>query len=402
MPLDAIRKDFPLLYQGYVYLDSASTALVPKPVAEKIREYYLYYKANPLRSVHTLARKTEEKITWARNICAKFINASPDEIIFVRNATEGLNLIARGLRIGKGGNIVVTALEHHSNFLPWLLRCKRDHREFRIVFPRRGDGILYPQDFTEKIDEATKIVAVSHVTNVLGTILPVKEITKIAHEKGAYVVLDAAQSAPHIPLDVKELNVDFLVLSGHKVCGPSGSGLLYVKKELAEKVEPLNYGGGACRSVDISKFEYMESPLKFEAGTIPFCEILMMADALEYVKKIGLKNILDHEKKLLKIAHELLDNLSSLKIYGPSLEFKTSIFTFNLKGVNPMDLGMMLDSIGKIEVRSGHMCAEICTKRVLKEKDGVVRASTYFYNNEEDIRKFAESLKKIASAFSKA
>ncbi|MEM3871796.1 MAG: cysteine desulfurase [Nitrososphaeria archaeon] len=401
MSLDTIRGDFPLFSQGYIYLDSASTALIPKPIAEKSLDYYLYYKANPLRSVHTLAQKIEEKIAWARSVCAKFINALPEEIIFVKNTTEGLNLIAKGLRIGKGGNIVVTALEHHSNFVPWLVRCKRDHREFRIIFPKGEDGILSPEDFSEKIDETTKIVAISHITNVLGTILPIKEITKIAHKNGAYVVLDAAQSAPHISLDVKELNVDFLALSGHKICGPSGCGLLYIRKELAEKIEPLNYGGGACRSVEISKFKYMDPPYMFEAGTIPFCEILMMADAIEYIKKIGLKNILDHEKKLLKVIHELLDNLNSLKIYGPSPEFKTSIFSFNLKGVNPMNLGMMLDSISKIEVRSGHMCAEICTKKVLKEKDGVVRASTYFYNNEEDVQKFAEALKKISSAFSR-
>jgi len=400
MNLDRIREDFPLLSQGFIYLDNASTTLTPRPVAEKGLEYYLYFKANPLRSVHTLAERAEEKVAEARHACADFIKASPEEIVFVRNSTEGLNLVARGLKIAKGGNIVVSALEHHSNYLPWLLRCRRDRRELRVVMPKGSDGLMTADDFAEKIDEMTRVVAISHVTNVLGTILPIKRIVELAHRTGAYVVLDAAQSAPHIPLNVRELGVDFLALSGHKVCGPTGAGVLYIKKEFSDKVEPLNYGGGACHTVDVSHFEYLNPPFMFEAGTIPFCEVMMMADALQYVSRIGLSNILEHDRKLVKVAHELLAGLRRLKIYGPSQEHKTSVFTFNLEGVDPMELGMMLDSVGKIEVRSGHLCAQIGTRRVLGEEDGVVRASTYFYNTEAEIEKFADSLKKIASAFS--
>ncbi|MGQ9781154.1 MAG: aminotransferase class V-fold PLP-dependent enzyme [Nitrososphaeria archaeon] len=399
MDFDRIREDFPILTQGYVYLDSATTSLTPKSIAEKAVEYYLYYKANPLRSVHTLARRTEEKIDQARRTCAGFVNALPEEIVFIRNSTEGLNLIARGLKMRKGGNVVVSALEHHSNYLPWMLRCKRDRRELRVVLPKREDGLITSEDFAEKIDEMTRVVAIPHVTNVLGTILPVKEVVKLAHRNGAYVVLDAAQSAPHISLDVKELDADFLALSGHKVCGPTGSGILYVKKELSGKVEPMNYGGGACQSVDLSHFKFFSPPHMFEAGTIPFCEAMMMADAFDYVGKIGLQKIFEHDKELVKMMHELLGNLKGLKVYGPGLEHRTSIFTFNLEGVDPMELGMMLDSAGKIEVRSGHLCAQIGTCRVLREKDGVVRASTYFYNTEDDVQKFTDSLKKIASAF---
>jgi len=400
MNVDELREDFPLLMQGFVYLDSATTSLTPKTVANKVIEYYTQFKANPLRSVHTLARRTEEKVNQARTISADFINALPEEIVFVKNATEGLNLVARGVKLQKQGNIVVSALEHHSNYVPWITRCRRSRREFKVVFPKQADGVITVDDFAEKIDKKTRVVALTHVSNVLGTISPIEEVVKIAHENGAYVVLDAAQSAPHMSIDVKRLNIDFLALSGHKICGPTGSGILYVRKDLFDRVEPINYGGGACHTVDVSSFKLLAPPSMFEAGTIPFCEAMMMADGFQYVKTIGLDNILKHDRKLVKMAHELLSSTKNFKIYGPDVDKKTSIFTFNLKGIDSMELGMMLDSIGQIEVRSGHMCAQVTTRRVLGEKEGVVRVSTYFYNTEGDIEKLADSLKKIVSAFS--
>ncbi|MGD0330865.1 MAG: cysteine desulfurase [Nitrososphaeria archaeon] len=399
MNVDTLREDFPVLGQGFVYLDSATTSLTPKTVADRIVEYYTQFKANPLRSVHTLATRTEEKVNQARAISAGFINASPEEIVFVRNSTEGLNLIARGLKIAKDGNVVVSALEHHSNYVPWLVRCRRSRKEFRVVFPKQADGIITIDDFAEKIDKKTRVVALTHVSNVLGTISPVEEVVKVAHENGAYVLLDAAQSAPHLSIDVKKLNVDFLALSAHKICGPTGSGLLYVKRDLFESIEPINFGGGACYTVDVSSFKLLPPPFRFEAGTIPFCEVMMMADGFQYVKKIGLQNILDHDRKLIRMAHELVSGIKNFKIYGPDVDKKTSIFTFNLKGIDSMEVGMMLDSIGQIEVRSGHMCAQVTTRSVLGEREGVVRASTYFYNNEGDIEKLTDSLKKITSAF---
>jgi cysteine desulfurase/selenocysteine lyase len=399
MNVDELRKDFPLLAQGFIYLDSATTSLTPKTVANKIVEYYTLFKANPLRSVHTLARRTEEKVNQSRTISAEFINAFPEEIVFVRNTTEGLNMVARGIRLRKNGNIVISALEHHSNYVPWVTRCRRSRREFRVVFPKKADGVIDVDDFAEKIDRKTRVVALTHVSNVLGTISPVEEIVKVAHENGAYVVLDAAQSAPHMTIDVKKLDVDFLALSGHKVCGPTGSGILYIKKDLFENIEPINYGGGACHTVDVSTFKLLPPPLNFEAGTIPFCEVMMMADGFQYVKKIGLDNILKHDRKLVKMAHELLSDIKNLKIYGPDVDKKTSIFTFNLKGIDSMELGMMLDSISQIEVRSGHMCAQVTTRRILGQREGVVRASTYFYNSEGDIEKLVDSVKKVVSAF---
>lgn len=395
MDVEAIRQDFPILSQGMIYLDNASTVLTPKPIIDKIIEYYTYYRGNPSRSIHSFARKAEEKLEDSRVISAKFINANPEEIIFTRNTTEGLNIIANGLKLENKGNIVVTALEHHSNFLPWMRRCQLEGREFRIVYPKREDGTITLEDFIEQIDSQTRLVAFTHVSNTLGVILPVQEVVKVAHERNAYVVLDAAQSAPHMQIDVKQSGVDFLALSGHKVGGPTGSGLLFIKKEYEEKVEPLYLGGGTVINVEPSCFEYVNPPSRFEAGTVASCEVMAMADAFEYVKSIGLNNILQHDRKLIKIANQLLGNIKGIKIYGPPADNRTSIFAFNIEGMDPTEVAMILDSSNNIELRSGHLCAQVYTKKVLGEPEGIVRASTYFYNTERDITMFAKAVKDI-------
>ena len=399
MDFKNFRKDFPSLSTGIIYLDSASTSLTPKQVVEKMQEYYYYYRGNPLRSQSTFSKRVEEKLAEARKTIAEFINASPDEIVFVRNTTEAINMVARGLKLEKGGNIVVSALEHVSNYLPWLKRCQNDNRKFEVVFPQRREKMLVEDDFAEKINKETRVVSLAHINNVLGTFLPVEKVSKIAHENGAYFVLDAAQSAPHVPLDVKKLDVDFLAFSGHKICGPTGAGALYIKRGLADNVEPLNYGGGAISDVELFDFRYAEKPFKFEAGTIAFCEILAMAEGIKYVKNIGLEKILEHDKRLIKQAYEILSEISCIRIYQPEIENATSILTFNIGNMNPNFISIMFDSLGQIEVRGGHLCAPIATKKVLKEKNGVVRLSTYFYNTEEDIEKFVEVARKIASAF---
>lgn len=395
MDVEAIRQDFPILSQGMIYLDNASTVLTPKPIIDKIIEYYTYYRGNPSRSIHSFARKAEEKLEDSRVISAKFINANPEEIIFTRNTTEGLNIIANGLKLENKGNIVVTALEHHSNFLPWMRRCQLEGREFRIVYPKREDGTITLEDFIEQIDSQTRLVAFTHVSNTLGVILPVQEVVKVAHERNAYVVLDTAQSAPHMQIDVKQSGVDFLALSGHKVGGPTGSGLLFIKKEYEGKVEPLYLGGGTVINVEPSCFEYVNPPSRFEAGTVASCEVMAMADAFEYVKRIGLNNILQHDRKLIKIANQLLGNIKGIKIYGPPADNRTSIFAFNIEGMDPTEVAMILDSSNNIELRSGHLCAQVYTKKVLGEPEGIVRASTYFYNTERDITMFAKAVKDI-------
>ena len=395
MNAEAIRQDFPILSQGMIYLDNAATALTPKPIIDKIVEYYTYYRGNPSRSIHSFARKAEQKLEEARIISAKFINASPEEIIFTRNTTEGLNIIAKGLKLEDKGNIVVTALEHHSNFLPWMRRCQLEGREFRIVYPKRKDSTITLEDFVEQIDNQTRLVALTHVSNTLGIILPVQEVVKVAHERNAYVVLDAAQSAPHMPIDVKQSGVDFLALSGHKVCGPTGSGLLFIKREYEKQVEPLYLGGGTVLNVEPSCFEYINPPSRFEAGTVAHCEVMAMADAFEYIKRIGLNDVLQHDRQLMKIANQLLENVKGIKIYGPPVNNRTSIFAFNIEGMDPTEVAMILDSSNNIEIRSGHLCAQVCTKKVLGEPEGIVRASTYFYNTEKDITMFAKAVKDI-------
>jgi len=395
MDVEAIRQDFPILSQGMIYLDNASTVLTPKPIIDKIADYYTYYRGNPSRSIHSFARKAEEKLVEARAISAKFINASPEEIVFTRNTTEGLNLIANGLKLEDKGNIVVTALEHHSNFLPWMRRCQREGREFRIVYPKKKDGTITLEDFMEQINNQTRLVALTHVSNTLGIILPVQEVVKVAHERNAYVVLDAAQSAPHMPINVKQSDVDFLALSGHKVCGPTSSGLLFIKKEYDNLVEPAYLGGGTVLNVEPSCFEYINPPSRFEAGTVAHCELMAMADAFEYVARVGLNNIFQHDRQLMKIGNQLLENVKGIKIYGPPVEDRTSIFAFNIEGIDPTEVAMILDSSNNIEVRSGHLCAQVFTKKVLGEPEGIVRASSYFYNTEKEMTMFAEAVKDI-------
>lgn len=393
---EAVRDDFPVLGQGLIYLDNAATSLTPKPVIDRLMEYYIHYRANPSRSIHSFARRTEDKLREARKTSASFINARPEEVIFTRNATEGLNIVARGIRFDeRGGNIVVTALEHHSNFLPWMEKCKSEGREFRIVYPGEGEITISKDEFAAKIDGETKLVALTHVNNVFGTILPVREVVKMAHENGAYVVLDAAQSTPHMRVDVKELDVDFLALSGHKICGPTGSGLLYIKKNLMERVDPLNLGGGAVLNVQSSSYELADPPAKYEAGTVAHCEAMAMADAFEYVNRIGLDDILDHDRQLIGLAHELLEDVDQVKIYSPTAGEGTSILAFTIGKLDPAEVAMILDSSSNIAVRSGHLCAQVCTRDVLSEPEGVVRASTYFYNTENEIRTFAEAVKDI-------
>jgi len=396
MHIESIRKDFPPLSEGLIYLDNAATTLTPKPVIEALASYYSYYRANPLRSVHLAAKRAEDKLNEARHTCASFINASEREVVFTRNTTEGLNVIANGLNLGEsGGNIVVTALEHHSNFLPWIRKCQKEKRELRIIFPKRDDGVITADDFAEKVDDQTLLVAFTHVSNVLGTVLPVEDIVKIAREKNAYTVLDAAQSAPHLKIDVKRLGVDFLAFSGHKICGPTGSGILYIRDTCFDKVEPVFVGGGSITDVETTHFDYAEPPSKFEAGTIAYCEAMALADALKYVSQIGFDNILSHDRELIKLAHELIGNIQGVEIYGPSPDDKTSILAFNIDGLDPSEVAMILDSTSGIEVRSGHLCAQVCTKRVLGQPDGVVRVSSYFYNTEGEIIKLADTIKYI-------
>lgn len=398
-----VRRDFPILETGIIYLDSAASSLTPEPVLQKVLEFYRHYRANVGRGIHRLSQRASEEYERARKKVADFINAkSENEIIMTRNTTEGINLIARGLEWKKGEEIVTSLIEHHSNFIVWL-RVKNNYGiELEIVSPKEPveQGLPDITDFEKIIDEKTKLVALTHVSNVLGVITPIEEITKIAHEHGAYVLVDGAQSVPHIKVDVQKIGCDFLAFSGHKMCAPTGSGALYIREELTEEVEPLCIGGGTIADVGVNYYKLDKSPRRFEAGTPAIAEAIGLGAAIDYLQKIGMKNIERYEKKLTKRMYEEVTMLPNVEIYGPDPEHKIGIMAFNVEDLNPHDVALALDVSANIMVRSGHHCALPLTKSLL-HKLGTVRASTYFYNTEEEIDKFVSALKEIIETLAK-
>ena len=388
---------------GIIYLDSTASSLTPEPVLQKVLEFYRHYRANVERGIHRLSQKASEEYERTRTKVADFINArSENEIIMTKNTTEGINLIARGLRWKKGEKIVTILIEHHSNFIVWL-RVKNDYSiELEIVRPKEPveKGLLDVADFEKIVDDKTKLVALTHVSNVLGVITPIEEITKIAHEHGAYVLVDGAQSVPHIKVDVQKIGCDFLAFSGHKMCAPTGSGALYIREELTEGVEPLCIGGGTITDVGIDYYKLDKSPRRFEAGTPAIAETIGLGAAIDYLQKIGIENIERYEKKLTKQMYEEITTLPSVEVYGPDPEHKIGIMAFNIEDLNPHDVALALDVSANIMVRSGHHCALPLTKSLL-QKPGTVRASTYFYNTEEEIDKFVSALKEIIKTLAK-
>ena len=398
-----VRKDFPILKTGIVYLDSTASSLTPEPVLQKVLEFYRHYRANVGRGIHRLSQKASEEYERARTKVADFINAkSENEIIMIRNTTEGINLIARGLEWKKGEKIVTSLIEHHSNFIVWL-RVKNNHNiKLEVVSPKEPveKGLLDITDFEKVIDDKTKLVALTHVSNVLGVITPIEEIAKIAHEHGAYVLVDGAQSVPHIKVDVQKIGCDFLAFSGHKMCAPTGSGTLYIREELTEEVEPLCVGGGAIADVGVDSYKLDKSPGRFEAGTPAIAEAIGLGAAIDYLQKIGMENIELHEKKLTKRMYKEITTLPNVEIYGPDPERRIGIMAFNVEDLNPHDVALALDVSADIMVRSGHHCALPLAKSLLQQL-GTVRASTYFYNTEEEIDKFVSALKAIIETLSR-
>jgi len=398
-----VRKDFPILETGIIYLDSAASSLTPEPVLQKVSEFYRHYRANVERGIHRLSQKASEEYERVRTKVAEFINAkSENEIIMTKNTTEGINLIAMGLKWKRGEKIVTSLIEHHSNFIVWL-RVKNNYGiELEVVKPKEPveKGLLDIADFEKIIDDKTKLVALTHVSNVLGAITPIEQITKIAHEHGAYVLVDGAQSVPHIKVDVQKIGCDFLAFSGHKMCAPTGSGSLYIREELTEKVEPLYIGGGTIADVGVDYYKLDKSPRRFEAGTPAIAEAIGLGAAIDYLQKIGMKNIEHYERKLTKRVYEEITTLPSVEVYGPDPENKIGITAFNVEDLNPHDVALALDVSANIMVRSGHHCALPLTKSLLHEP-GTVRASTYLYNTEEEIDKFVSALREISKTLAK-
>ncbi|MEC2309631.1 cysteine desulfurase SufS [Bacillus atrophaeus] len=402
MNITDIREQFPILHQqvnghDLVYLDSAATSQKPRAVIEAVDQYYNHYNSNVHRGVHTLGTKATDGYEGAREKVRKFINASSmQEIIFTKGTTTSLNMVALSYaraNLKQGDEIVITYMEHHANIIPWQQAAKATGATLKYI-PLQEDCTLSLEDVKQTVTSNTKIVAVSHVSNVLGTINPIKEIAKIAHDKGAIIVVDGAQSTPHIKIDVQDLDCDFFALSSHKMCGPTGIGVLYGKKALLENMEPAEFGGEMIDFVGLYESTWKELPWKFEAGTPIIAGAIGLGAAIDFLEEIGLDEISRHEHKLASYALERFRQLDGVTVYGP--EERAGLVTFNLEDVHPHDVATVLDSEG-IAVRAGHHCAQPLMKWL--DVSATARASFYLYNTEEEIDKLAEALQKTKEYF---
>lgn len=406
MNIKDIRKQFPILDQEVngkplVYLDSSATSQKPVQVIETLEKYYREYNSNVHRGVHTLGTKATDAYEGAREKVRKFINAkSIQEIIFTRGTTTALNTVAASYaaaNLKEGDEVVITYMEHHSNLIPWQQVVKKTGAKLKY-FPLQADGTLSLEDVRASITPNTKIVAVTQVSNVLGTINPVKEIAQIAHEHGAVMVVDGAQSAPHMKIDVQDLDCDFFAFSGHKMCGPTGIGVLYGKKHLLENMEPIEFGGEMIDFVELYDSTWKELPWKFEGGTPIIAGAIGLGAAIDFLNEVGLDNIAEHEHLLAAYALDKLSTVEGISIYGPMDPTKRGgLVTFNIADVHPHDVATVLDAEG-IAVRAGHHCAQPLMKWL--KVSATARASFYLYNTEEDIDKLVGGLVKTKEYFS--
>ncbi|MCY8093029.1 cysteine desulfurase SufS [Bacillus haynesii] len=397
-----IREQFPILSQqvnghDLVYLDSAATSQKPRVVIETIDEYYNSYNSNVHRGVHTLGTKATDGYEGAREKVRKFINAkSMQEIIFTRGTTTALNTVALSYaraNLKPGDEIVITPMEHHANIIPWQQAVKATGATLKYI-PLQEDGTISLYDVRETVTENTKIVSAAHVSNVLGTINPIKEMAKIAHENGAVMVVDGAQSTPHMKIDVQDLDCDFYTFSAHKMCGPTGIGVLYGKKALLENMEPAEFGGEMIDFVGLYESTWKELPWKFEAGTPIIAGAIGLGAAIDFLEDIGLDEILAHEHRLAAYTLERFKELEGATVYGPAK--RAGLVTFNLEDVHPHDVATVLDAEG-VAVRAGHHCAQPLMKWL--NVSATARASFYLYNTEEDIDKLIEALQKTKEYF---
>ncbi|MDO8537356.1 MAG: cysteine desulfurase [archaeon] len=394
------KKDFPIFKKNpkLVYLDSAATSQKPQIVLQAMQEYYVNYNANVRRGLYSIAEKATAKVEEVRGQVAKFINAkSSKEIIFTRNATEGINLVAYSAshNISSRDTILTTVMEHHSNFVPWQQLAKEKGFKIKVVNTQK-DFTLNVEDFSEAVSNKTKIFAVSHCSNILGTINDIKEIAKIAHENNALIVADGAQSTPHLKIDVKDLDVDFFGFSGHKMLAPSGIGALYAKKEHLLSIEPFLYGGSMISEVFLDHSTWADIPWKFEAGTPSIADGIAFGTAVKYLENIGMDSIWKHEQELTKYALDELNKIPGIKLYSPSWDKKAGVISFNLDKVHAHDIAQVLDKNG-IAIRSGDHCAQPLMMQF--EMFGVARASFYLYNSKEEIDAMLLALKQAIKIF---
>jgi len=397
--LQHIRADFPILAEkiynkDLIYFDNGATTQKPRCVVEKMEEGYYHLNANIHRGVHYLSQKATEAHEAARSTVAEFLHAGKrEEIIFTRGTTEAINLVATsfGEAFCKAGDeLIVSVLEHHSNIVPWQMLCERKGMKLRVI-PMNECGELDLEIYKSLLNERTKIVSVAHVSNVLGTINPVAEIIRLAHEINVPVLVDGAQAVPHIAVNVTELDADFYVFSAHKIYGPTGIGVLYGKENLLNAIPPYQGGGEMIATVTFEKTTYNELPFKFEAGTPDYIGSTALAEALRYVQKIGLENIAGHEHELLTYCTKRLSEIKDIRIIGTA-ENKSSVISFLVGNIHPYDIGMLLDKLG-IAVRTGHHCAQPLIDSL--GIPGTVRTSFAFYNTKEEIDVFIDALKRV-------
>ncbi len=392
-----IREQFPILTRDVagrrlIYLDSAASSQTPRRVVDAIVEMYELHKANVHRGVHTLSQEATDLQESTRRSVARYINAeSHEEVIFTRGTTEGINLVASsfGNLLPEGGEIILTVMEHHANIVPWQLLASRRGMTLRVV-DIDDAGSLRLDEFRNLFNEKTVIAAFTHVSNVLGTVNPVKEMTAYAHSKGVPVLVDGAQASPHMRIDVRDIDADFYVFSSHKMYGPTGVGILYGKKEHLEKMPPYQGGGEMIAHVTFEKTTYAELPYKFEAGTPDYVGIAAFAKALEFINDTGMENIANHERKLLRMATDRLLRIPGLTIYGAAPD-KDAVISFNVEGIHNYDIGMLLDKQG-VAVRTGHHCAQPLMSRL--GVPGTVRVSFAVYNTEAEVELLLAALER--------
>ncbi len=398
-----IRANFPILYQQVngkplVYLDNAATTQKPRAVIDAITRYYEADNANIHRGVHYLSQHATQKYENSRETVRRFLNAAePSEIVFVRGATEGINLIAQTLgrtRVRAGDEVLITAMEHHSNIVPWQILCEEKGAMLRVA-PINDAGELILDEFVRLLGPRTKIVAVPHVSNALGTINPLRQMVELAHRHNAVVVVDGAQAVPHLAVDVRALDCDFYVFSGHKLYGPTGIGVLYGKSALLNAMPPYQGGGDMILSVTFEKTTYNKIPHKFEAGTPDISGVIGLAAAINYVNELGLDRIEAHERDLLRQATESLSTIPGIRLIGTAKE-KASVLSFVMDGIHPHDIGTILDQEG-IAIRTGHHCAQ-----PVMERFGIpatARASFAFYNTREEVNALVKGIDRVREVF---
>ena len=395
-PVEKIRADFPILQRvvngkPLIYFDNAATSQTPKIVIDAIVDYYMNYNANIHRGVHTLSQEATDKYEQARETLKTHFNAKyAYEMIFTSGTTHGINIIASGFSnlLKKGDEVIVSALEHHSNIVPWQMLCEKTGAVLKVI-PMNEEGSLIMTKYDNLLSEKTKLVFCNHISNALGTINPIEEIIEKAHQVGAAVLIDGAQSTPHMIVDFQKLDVDFYVTSAHKIFGPTGVGLLYGKKEWLEKLPPYQGGGEMIETVTFKKTTYAGLPHKFEAGTPNICGGIAFGVAIDYMNSIGFNVINKYEQELLEYGTQELLKINELKIYGTSK--KTSVISFNVGTIHPYDIGSILDKLG-IAVRTGHHCAQPIMD--FYKIPGTIRASFAFYNTKEEIDVFVKGVKR--------